>query len=146
MRPEDLAGLPNYGGIYFDPCSGNTYREDGADTGFTFERPRWTGPFGMEFSWPWLNPISFATAATEQTILAWARGIAPAALAVTLDERTSTFGPFRRNVERLIVVADMGGLSESFSAGWLANSIIRHGGHLAGVYFQAEWRSSGLQF
>ena len=22
MRPEDLAGLPNYGGIYFDPATG----------------------------------------------------------------------------------------------------------------------------
>ena len=72
MRPEDLAGLPNYSGIFFDPQTGKTYREDGTDTGFTFERARWTGPFGIDFSWPWLNPISFATAETAQRVLAWA--------------------------------------------------------------------------
>ena len=66
MRPEDLAGLPNYSGIYFDPMTGKTYLEDGSDTGYTFERARWSGPFGIDFSWPWLNPISFATAETGQ--------------------------------------------------------------------------------
>jgi len=44
MRPEDLAGLPNYSGIYFDPMTGKTYLEDGSDTGYTFERARWSGP------------------------------------------------------------------------------------------------------
>ncbi len=146
MRPEDLAGLPNYSGILFDPQTGKTYREDGSDTGFTFERARWTGPFGIDFSWPWLNPISFATAASAQRVLAWARAIAPATLAVTLDERVNIVGPFTRTIERLIVVTDLGDRSESFSAGWLANSIIRHGEQIAAGYFKSEWRSSGLQF
>jgi hypothetical protein len=146
MRPEDLAGLPNYSGIYFDPMTGKTYLEDGSDTGYTFERARWSGPFGIDFSWPWLNPISFATAETGQKVLTWARAIAPATLAVTLDDRMNIVGPFTRTVERLIVITDMGGRSESFSAGWLANSIIRHGEKAAAGYFQAEWRSSGSQF
>ena len=146
MRPEDLAGLPNYGGIYFDPATGKSYREDGSDTGFTFEHARWTGPFGFNFAWPWLNPISFATADTATKVLAWARAIAPATLAITIDDRMNIVGPFTRTVERLIVVTDIGNNSESFSAGWLASSIIRHGERTAAGYFQAEWRTAGLRF
>ncbi len=145
MRPEDLAGLSNYSGIYFDPETGKTYREDGTDTGYTFERARWTGPFGIT-AWPWLNPISFATADTANRVLEWARAIAPAPLAVTLDDRNNILGPFTRTVERLIVITDLGGKAESFSAGWLANSIIRHGERTAAAYFQAEWRTAGLRF
>ena len=145
MNPEDLAGLREYSGIFFDPATGKTYRTDGADTGYTFENARWAGPFGMHLTWPWLNPIGFATAETADRILAWARSIAPPTLRVTLDDTQNIMGPFTRTIERRIVVSD-GANSEQFSAGWLANSIIRNGEMLAARSFQAEWRTAGLRF
>ncbi|MBM3795122.1 MAG: hypothetical protein FJW31_13870 [Acidobacteria bacterium] len=145
MKLEDLAELREYSGIFFDPATGKSYRDDGTDTGYTFENARWTGPFGMHLTWPWLNPIGFATAETATRILAWARSIAPSTLTVTLDDSQNIMGPFTRTIERRIVVSD-GANSEQFSAGWLANSIIRNGETLAARSFQAKWRSAGLRF
>lgn len=145
LSPEDLAGLKEYYGIFFDPATGKTYREDGTDTGFTFEAARWTGPFGLHLTWPWLNPLSFATDETARKILAWARSIAPKELTVTLDDQQNIVGPFTRTIERRLVVSD-GGKEEQYSAGLLANSIIRNGEQLAANSFKAEWRSAGLRF
>ena len=64
-----LDRLKEYNGIYFDPETGMTYRSDGSNTGYTFERATWTGPFGLLFSWPWLNPIAFATRETAFKML-----------------------------------------------------------------------------
>jgi hypothetical protein len=134
----DVSKLTDYSGIFFDRSTGKTYREDGTDTGWTFERATWTGPFGLHLTWPWLNPISFATAETAERILAWARRVAHPSFTVDLDDRQTVIGPFTRTVERLIVVTDKSGRSEQFSAGWLANSFIRHGEKLATQYFLAE--------
>lgn len=145
MRPEDLAKLSNYYGIYFDPATGKSYREDGSDTGFTFEAARWSGPFGLHLSFPWLNPFSFATEETARKILAWALAIAPKEITVTLDESQNILGPFTRTLERRLIVSD-GGKQEQFSAGMLANSIIRNGEQIAANSFMAEWRAAGLRF
>jgi hypothetical protein len=122
-----------------------TYREDGSATGFTFERARWTGPFGLHFSWPFLNPLGFATHETAVKILNWARSFAPPTLTVALDETQKNLGPFTRTVERQIVVSD-GTQAEVFSAGLLANSIIRNGEARAAESFKAEWRVAGVRF
>lgn len=145
MRPIDLTGLPEYSGLFFDPATGKMYRDDGSDTGFTFEAARWTGPWGMHFSWPWLNPIGFATAETADRILRWVRSIAPPAITAAIDDSQRVAGPFTRTVERLIAVTD-GATTESFSAGWIANSIIRNGEARAAEYCKAEWRQAGLHF
>lgn len=145
MRPEDLAKLSNYYGIYFDPSTGRSYREDGTDTGFTFEAARWTGPFGLHLTWPWLNPFSFATEETAKKILAWARAFAPRGITITLDDSQNIVGPFTRTIERRLIVSD-GGKEEQYSAGMLANSIIRNGEQYAANSFKAEWRTAGLRF
>jgi hypothetical protein len=142
LTQEELDSLANYHGVYFDPATGKTYTEDGAETGFTFERARWSGPFGLHLLWPWLNPIGFATHATGVKILEFARALMPK-LSVVLDEEKKDLGPFTRTVERQIVVSD-GFKQESFNAGLLANSIIRNGHKSAGVRFLAEVRLAGM--
>lgn len=146
MRLEELVWLPRYGGIYFDPASGMTYRADGSSTGFTFERPRWSGPCGLGFWWPWLSPMPFATAETASSVFAWVRAAAPPSLAVTLEDKRKRAGPFTRTLERRILLTDLSGRSQSFSAGSLAHSIISNGAHAAAEAFMAEWRSAGLRF
>ena len=143
LTQAELARLADYGGIWFDPATGKTYDASGTDTGYTFEVARWSGPFGINFSWPWLNPISFATAETAAKVLVWARTVAPPALSVRLDDEQHIVGPFARTVERSIVVTS-GDRTESFSAGWLANSIIRHGEAQAAKYWRAELDKAGL--
>ncbi len=143
MSRKSLAGLPNYNGILFDPSSGKTYTEEGVDTGFTFEVASWTGPFGLHLSWPWLNPISFATQETALKVLEFAKSAVPRISAV-LDEENRITSPFTRTVERYIVVSD-GTNEESFNAGLLANSIIRHGEQTAKVLFLAEVRTARIE-
>jgi hypothetical protein len=143
MTAEKLAELPVYFGLHFDPSTGKTYTLDGVDTGYTFERATWTGPFGVMFTWPWLNPIGFATRETGLKVLQFARTVAPKDLSVSLDETNKVVGPFTRTVERMIVVSN-GRTEESFSAGWMASSIIRHGEKRAGDLWQAELRQAGL--
>ena len=143
MDQETLSQLPVYFGLYYDSSSGKTYTEDGAETGFTFERASWTGPFGLHLNCPWLNPISFATHQTGARVLQFARGVAPKSLAVSLDETSKTVGPFTRTIERSIVVSN-GDAGESFSAGWMASSIIRHGEKRAGELWLAELKQAGL--
>jgi hypothetical protein len=141
---KDWKDLPLYGGLYFDPDTGKTYREDGTDTTYTFERATWTGLFGWHFSWPWLNPFGFATRETALRMLDFVRTVAPEKFAVTMDETNRITGPFTRTVERQIVVSD-GETEESFSAGWLANSIIRNGEPQAAEQFRAELRRAGFK-
>lgn len=145
MRREELESLPNYWGIYYDAATGMTYREDGSATGFTFEHAKWTGPFGLHFNWPFLNPLGFATAETAEKVLGWARSFAPASLELRIDDERKDLGPFTRTVERQIVVSD-GAREESFSAGFLANSIIRNGEKAAADSFKAEWKTARLTF
>ena len=145
MRQDQLEKLPQYFGLYFDPETGKTYRDDGSDTGFTFERARWTGPFGLHFSWPWLNPLAFATHDTAFKVLQWAKTFAPPSLTLSLDEEQEDLGPFTRTVERKVAVSN-GSRRADFSAGWLANSIIRNGERNAALSFQAEWRTNGFTF
>lgn len=145
MRRQDVLELPEYWGIYFDPATGMTYREDGSETGYTFERARWTGPFGIDLNWPFLNPLGFATHDTGVKVLNWARSFAPPTLTISLDETKKWMGPFSRTIERLIVVSD-GSTEETFSAGLLANSIIRHGADRAAELFKAEWKTARLFF
>ncbi len=137
MEPKDLSGLPAYSGLFYDPDTGMTYKEDGTETGFTFERATWTGPFGIHFQWPWLNPIGFATRETGRKVLAFCKGAAPKGLAVNLDESNRIVGPFTRTIERLIVVTD-GDKEESYSAGWLAHSLIRNGEQRAATHWLDE--------
>jgi hypothetical protein len=144
MTPDQVQELPEYNGLFFDPDTGHMYREDGTGTGFTFERARWTGPFNLHFSWPWLNPIAFATHETAMKILQFGHAIAPPSVTMELDEARKDLGPFTRTVERLIVVSN-GTRSESYSAGWLANSIIRNGDKAAAESWKAEWRLAGIQ-
>lgn len=144
LTQEQLDELREYSGLFFDPATGKTYRADGTDTTYTFENARWAGPFGMHLTWPWLNPIGFATAETAQRILAWCRSVAPSSLTVTLDESQNVVGPFYRTIERRIVVTD-GAHREEFSAGWLANSIIRNGETLAARAWRAELVQAGFR-
>ena len=144
MRREDILMLPEYHGLFFDPETGKMYREDGTDTGFTFERARWTGPFGLHLNWPFLNPIGFATHETSIKILNWAQSFAPPSLTIHLDEERKDLGPFTRTVERTIVVSDSS-RKEQYSAGLLANSVIRNGWDRAAESWKAEWRLARLQ-
>ena len=144
MTAAQVAELTDYYGIYFDPDTGKTYLADGTDTGFTFERARWTGPWGLHLAWPFLNPISFATHETALKALDFVRSIVPSHFSVDLDESQKIVGPFSRTIERLIVVT-AGTTEESFSAGLIANSIIRQGQSNAAVYFAAELRSVGFR-
>lgn len=137
MDPKKFADLPDYYGIRFDRETGMTYRDDGTPTGYTFERATWTGPFGVEFTWPWLNPLGFATRETSLKILDFCRAVLPPRISVTLDEVNRTVGPFTRTLERQIVVSN-GETEQNFSAGMLANSVIRHGEPRAGELFLAE--------
>ena len=143
MKPEEVADFPEFSGIFFDPATGKSYLADGTDTGYTFERARWTGPFGLHFAWPWLNPVAFATHDTAVKVLGFARAALQPHLSVDIDEEKKDLGPFTRTIERMIVVKGAG-REESFSAGWLANSIIRHGLQTAGKYFQSEVRQAGF--
>jgi hypothetical protein len=143
MNSEKLAELPVYFGLHFDPATGKTYTGDGIDTGYTFERATWTGPFGLVINWPWLNPISFATHETGVKVLEFAKQAAPKNLMVSLDETQRVTGPFTRTIERHIVVSN-GMTQESFSAGWMASSIIRHGEKRAAELWTAELKQSGL--
>jgi hypothetical protein len=143
MNIESIRELPEYHGIFFDARTGKTYTEDGRETGFTFEDARWTGPFGLHFFWPKLNPLGFATKETGLKVLHWATNLLPG-LSVSLDEADRVAGPFTRTVERMIVVSD-GSAQEAFNAGWLANSIIRNGQKQAGVSFLAEVRQARIQ-
>ena len=143
MNPEKLAELPVYFGLSFDPATGKTYNSDGVDTGFTFERATWTGPFRMDIPWPWLNPISFATHDTGVKVLHFARNSAPTHLSVTLDEQPKNLGPFTRTIERQITVSN-GATEENFSAGWMASSIIRHGEKRAAEFWLAELKQARL--
>lgn len=145
MRLEDVRALPEYWGLYYDPSTGMTYRDDGSPTGYTFERATWSGPFGLHFAWPFLNPLGFATAETAAKVLRWAESFAPSALRLRIDAERKDLGPFTRTVERQIVVSD-GAREESFSAGLLANSIIRNGEKAAADSFRAEWKTARLMF
>lgn len=137
MDPKKFAELPDYYGIRYDPETGMTYRDDGQPTGYTFERATWTGPFGIEFTWPWLNPLGFATRETSLKMLEFCKSVVPGRISVTLDEVNRTVGPFTRTVERQIVVSN-GETEQNYSAGLLANSVIRHGEKRAGELFLAE--------
>lgn len=143
LTPDQLEDLREYSGLFFDPATGKMYLSDGTDTGYTFENARWAGPFGMHLTWPWLNPIGFATHATAERILSWCRSIAPRGLSAMLDESQNVLGPFYRTIERRIVVTS-GERREEFAAGWLANSIIRNGETQAARSWIAELRSSRL--
>jgi len=145
MRPDQVAELPEYFGLHFDATTGMMYYPDGTETGFTFEKAHWTGPFGLHLPWPWLNPLAFATQETAGKMLRFARTIAPAKLTVEMDDTQRVTGPFTRTVERLIVISD-GGTAQQFSAGWMANTVIRQGETRAAESFRAEWRSAGIQF
>ncbi len=143
MTPDELAKLPEYWGLFFDRSTGMTYRSDGSATGWTFENATWSGPGGFHLQFPWLNPLGFATHETAVRILAFAKSIAPPALRLEMDEKGKDLGPFRRTVERLIVVTD-GSRTEYFGAGWIANSIIRNGERGAAESLRAEWRTNGF--
>jgi hypothetical protein len=143
MNAEKLAELPVYFGISIDPETGKSYTGDGVETGFTFERATWTGPFGLVINWPRLNPISFATHDTGEKVLQFAKQAVPRDLRVSLDESQRVVGPFTRTVERLIVVSN-GQTEENFSAGWMASSIIRHGEKRAAELWAAELKQAGL--
>jgi hypothetical protein len=143
LRQDQLKRLPEYWGLYFDRATGMTYRSDGTETGWTFENATWTGPFGFHFQWPWLNPLGFASHETGLRVLEFARSIAPPALHLSIDDERKDLGPFYRTVERMLVVTD-GMRTESFSAGLIANSIIRNGEQAAAVSVKAEWTSAGF--
>lgn len=145
MNPERLADLQEFNGLYFDPETGKTYREDGTETGYTFERARWTGPYGLHFAWPYLNPFSFATHDTGVKMTDFAKSVLPKSLSVRLDEEKKDLGPFTRTVERLVVVSN-GVKTESFSAGMLANSVIRNGAQWAGMSFVTEVKQAGFSW
>ena len=143
-----LSDMRDLNGLFFDAATGKMYKEDGSFTGFTFERATWTGPFGLAIPWPWLNPLSFATAETAKKI----RDIVETWLVtqpmnfigwkVTVDEQKVT-GPFTRTLERQIVVEKFG-VSEQYSAGELANSIMRQGEEVAKKQFFAALRTAGF--
>lgn len=138
----DLSTFTEYSGVWFDRATGKTYREDGVETGFTFEAARWSGPWGSTM-WPWLNPIGFATHETALKVRNFAWAALPPGYIVEIDERQNITGPFARTVERRLLVSRESRNAdfirhEEFSAGWLANSIIRRGEKRAAYLFAAE--------
>lgn len=145
-----LSDMKDLNGLFFDPATGKTYKEDGTYTGFTFERPTWTGPWNLHFSWPWLNPISFATVETANKVTEivekWliAQPFNYRGWEAEVVEHKVT-GPFTRTPERHIRVKRFGvdAVDENFSAGELANSIIRQGEVVAKRQFFTELRNSG---
>lgn len=145
MTIEEIQSLPQYFGVYFDPETGLTYTEDGEPTNFTFEAARWTGPFDLHLAWPRLNPLSFATRETAEKVLKFVQATIPPLSLTTaeIDESQRVTGPFTRTVERHIRVTS-GGKAESFSAGMIANSIIRNGEEGARRSFRAELQLAGL--
>lgn len=144
-----VSDLKDCNGVYVDYVTGVAYTDDGqgnaVSTGWTFELARWTGPFGLHLTFPWLNPLSFATHESAVRILEWARKFAPREITIRLDEDQNIIGPFTRTIERRLIVSD-GARQEQYSCGMLANSIIRNGEQYAKTSFVAEWRAAGLQF
>ena len=146
-----LQNFQDLQGIFFDPFTGKAYKEDGTYSGYTFEVPRWTGPFGLAIQWQFLNPLSFATAETAEKIRAMVEGW----LAyipnhghgwIVKVEEQKVVGPFTRTVERQIRVyrfEESGRFHES-SAGMLANALIRNPEEQAKRSFFAEMRQSGF--
>jgi len=141
--------MKEFHGLFFDPNTGKTYIEtpegEKVFTGFTFEDAEWTGPFGLHFSWPKLNPFAFATMETAETVLAIVTNrFRNSGITFTIESRGVT-GPFTRTPER-VIRATSGNTMEEFSAGWLANSIIRNGVDAAMKSFKAELVYAGLMF
>lgn len=143
-----LSDMRDLNGLFFDAATGKVYKEDGTYSGFTFEHPTWTGPFGIAIPWPFLNPLSFATVETAKKIREiveiWlvTMPINHVGWKVTVEEQKVT-GPFTRTLERQIVIEKFG-VSELHSAGMLANSIIRQGEEVAKRQFLAELRAAGF--
>jgi len=146
-----LGNFQDLQGIFFDPSTGKSYKEDGTYTGFAFEVPRWTGPFGLAIQWAFLNPLSFATAETAEKIRAmvesWLTHISSQNQGwIVKVEEQKVVGPFTRTVERQIRVYRFGesGRFHESSAGMLANSLIRNSEEQAKRSFFAEMRQSGF--
>jgi len=146
----DTSQMREIQGLLFDPATGKVYLpaesalSDPIDTGYTFEYARWTGPFGLHFNWPNLNPLGFATHETATAILAVVQErFAHEGLHIGLDEVNRVVGPFTRTVERYIVIS-RGETAETFNAGWLTNGIIRNGPERAMNSLRAEMRVAGL--
>lgn len=129
MDSKSVQRLPEYWGLYFDPSTGMTYYPNGETTSWTFERATWSGPFGLHFAWPFLNPLGFATEESATRLLAicerWLREYPQ--LRLELDDKARDLGPFTRTVERQIIVHASSERSETFSCGLMINSIIRNG-------------------
>jgi len=136
-------------GLLFDEQTGKAYLpvEGGEpiDTGFTFENPVWTGPFGLHLFWPNLNPWLFATRETAAAVLAMVqeRFAHEAGLHIGLDETDKIVGPFTRTLERNIVIS-RGEASENFNVGLIATGIIRNGPQAAMAGLRAEMKIAGL--
>lgn len=143
IAPAVLARLVDHSGILFDPETGETYFrlhewEPLRQTPYTFERARWSGPFGLGWHSPWLSPLSFATIETAKMIFHWVRQITPSTLDWSMDDSRGTIiGPFSRTPQRLVYLA--GGLDDrSWGCGELAVTIIRQGEPVARKQFLAE--------
>jgi hypothetical protein len=97
------------------------------------------------FTWPWLNPLDFATVETGQAVLVmcWhaleALGLETGIrLEATLDRRDRSVGPFTRTPETVIEVTRRDKVIEQFNAGRIAAQVIRHGEQRAMGYWKAE--------
>jgi len=112
---------------------------------FTFERPAWTGPWGLRFQAPWLTPVSFATAATAAAVCEVCQGALDdlsAELRRTFTARvvdvSKRIGPWQRTVERRINVLAGRLPIAGYPAGQVAGLIIRRGEREAMRHWIAE--------
>lgn len=158
-------GLREHASIYFDPATLHTYayrcpptlgwgvwdKDDcktAVDTGWTFLDAAWSGGFDVVrwFSpWTWrLNPLDFATQETARRVLVWVQTLVPAMRWAVSDETTKITGPYSRSVQ-WTVCADNSSDVHCFSAGLIANQIIRNEPGYAKTMFKAQVQSVFVQ-
>lgn len=143
-----MPGLVNYNNIYFNRDTLHTYVyrcpanlgwgiwdhdecNTAVDTGYTFENATWRSGIDAIFhiNWPWLNPLDFATQDTARALLPWivsrTANLYPTIEWSVNDTAGAITGPFTRTTYWSVCGDDGKAMSNCFSAGQLANIIIR---------------------
>lgn len=158
----DLKTLAEYNGIYFDRETLNTYVyrcpavlgwgvwdksecKEVANTGYSFEAATWRSGIDalLHLRWPWLNPLDFATANTARSVLSWVTyATNDRTIKWSINEKAGSItGPFFRTTMRMIC-GDNGSQIQCFSAGGIANKLIRNNPTWAAQSWNAEVTAS----
>lgn len=166
----DLSTIPNlanYNDIYFNRDTGHTYvhrcppslgwgvweKGDGGcdtavDTGYTFENATWRSGIDalLHLRWPWLNPLDFATQSTARSLIPWVVTMTsntyPNIEWSVNDTAGAISGPFTRTTYWSICGDDGTNMVNCFSAGQIANKVIRNHPAWARSSWLAEVKSA----